>query len=87
MRLRDPHCRTFRHLAVGSITALLGPNGVGETTLMSTIGGHDRAATEGVRLLGENLFEYARAMASTNLRLPSSPEYSGGGSWSPARSQ
>ena len=54
-------------VAVGSITALFGPNGVGKTTLMSTIGGHDRAAAKSARLLGENPFEHARAMASTNL--------------------
>ena len=73
MRLQDPHCRTFSHLAVGSITGVFGPHGAGTTTLMSTIGGHDQVAAKSVRLLGENPFEHARATASTNLWLPSSP--------------
>ena len=74
-------------VAVGAITGLFGPDGAGKTTLMSTIGAHDRAATKSVRLLGENPFEYARAMASTNLWLPSSPPRSSRGGWSTARSR
>ena len=72
-------------VAVGSITGLFGPNGAGKTTLMSIIEEHDRAAAKSVRLLGENPFEHARAMASPNLWLPSSPRRSSRGGWSPAR--